>query len=109
MYYRRSQSRYESLDEITRDDKFTYGPLYHWFFHAQPDVPEMLTHGKEREYITSFYNRLVSPYLLFIAISYLKRQRPKLIMSKCYNPDFYTKEDLDVCELQYRRSLSTKH
>lgn len=62
----------KAYDRITRDDKFTYGPLYHWFFHAQADVPEMLTHGKEREYITSFYNRL------------------------SYNPEFYTKEDLDV-------------
>jgi hypothetical protein len=53
----------KAYDTITRDDKFTYGPLYHWFFHAQPDVPELLAHGKERQYISHFFTRLVSKTL----------------------------------------------
>lgn len=45
---------------MTRDDEYTYGLFYHFFFHAQPDIPELLTQGKEREYLSSFYDRFVS-------------------------------------------------
>jgi hypothetical protein len=70
---------------ITRDDKFTYGPLYHWFFHAQPDVPEMLSHGKEREYLKHFFVRLVG------------WGRDLALTVQSYNPAFFTSDDLDVC------------
>lgn len=36
-----------------------YGVHWHFVFHWQIDIPEMLTQGKEREYIKSFYDRLI--------------------------------------------------
>jgi pimeloyl-ACP methyl ester carboxylesterase len=51
----------KQYDLVTRDDEYTYALFYHFFFHAQPDIPELLTQGKEREYISSFYDRFVSP------------------------------------------------
>ena len=30
-------------------------PVWHLTFHQAPDVPEMLTDGKEREYLSWFY------------------------------------------------------
>lgn len=35
-----------------------YGGLWHFVFHWQIDLPELLTAGREREYILSFYDRL---------------------------------------------------
>lgn len=35
-----------------------HGGLWHFVFHWQIDIPEMLTQGKERQYIKSFYDRL---------------------------------------------------
>lgn len=34
------------------------GGLWHFVFHWQLDLPELLTQGKERQYIKSFYDRL---------------------------------------------------
>lgn len=36
----------------------THGGLWHFVFHQQLDVPELLTQGKERAYLKSFYDRL---------------------------------------------------
>lgn len=41
------------------DPQMTFGRVFHYFFHQAMDLPEFLVQGKEREYITHFYNRLV--------------------------------------------------
>ena len=57
----------KAFDTMTSDPKSTWSGLFHFFFHNQADLPELLTHGKEREYITHFYQRLVrtSPSFTF--------------------------------------------
>jgi pimeloyl-ACP methyl ester carboxylesterase len=51
--------------------------LFHFVFHQIRDLPEALIAGKEREYITHFYNKLA------------------------YNSDGITKEDVDVYTLAF--------
>ncbi|KAG8529884.1 uncharacterized protein KY384_005365 [Bacidia gigantensis] len=52
-------------------------PLWHFSFHAQPDIPEALVAGKERMYIKHFYDRLAQ------------------------KPSAFTNEDLDFYATQY--------
>ncbi|WWC86649.1 uncharacterized protein L201_001526 [Kwoniella dendrophila CBS 6074] len=61
-----------SFDTATTDPKSTWPFLWHFFFHNQPDLPELLIQGKEKEYISHFYHRL------------------------CFDPSFLTDEDLAV-------------
>ncbi|THZ19223.1 alpha/beta-hydrolase [Aureobasidium pullulans] len=43
-------------DQYVKDS--AHGGLWHFVFHWQLDIPEMLTQGKERQYLKSFYDRL---------------------------------------------------
>ncbi|WWC68185.1 uncharacterized protein I206_102108 [Kwoniella pini CBS 10737] len=62
----------KSYDKATTDPKSTWPFLWHFFFHNQADLPELLIQGKEKEYIGHFYHRL------------------------CFDPSFLTDQDLEV-------------
>ncbi|GAA6004612.1 hypothetical protein JCM10207_000955 [Rhodosporidiobolus poonsookiae] len=60
------------FEVATTDPEFTFFRTWHFFFHNAGDLPELLTQGKEREYIASFHSRL------------------------CYDPSFTSRADLDI-------------
>ncbi|WWD16257.1 hypothetical protein CI109_100683 [Kwoniella shandongensis] len=62
----------KAYDKATTDPSLTWPLFWHFFFHNIPDLPELLTQGKEKEYISHFYQRL------------------------CYDPSFLTETDLDI-------------
>ncbi|OCF33798.1 hypothetical protein I316_04510 [Kwoniella heveanensis BCC8398] len=62
----------KAYDKATTDPSLTWPLFWHFFFHNIPDLPELLTQGKEREYISHFYHRL------------------------CYDPSFLTDADLEI-------------
>ncbi|WRT64531.1 uncharacterized protein IL334_001463 [Kwoniella shivajii] len=62
----------ETFDKVTTDPKSTYNFIWHFFFHFQADLPEMLIQGKEKEYISHFFRRL------------------------SHDPSFLTDQDLEV-------------
>ncbi|WVR04838.1 hypothetical protein IAU60_001850 [Kwoniella sp. DSM 27419] len=62
----------KAYDKATTDPSLTWPLFWHFFFHNIPDLPELLTQGKEKEYISHFYRRL------------------------CYDPSFLTEADLDI-------------
>ncbi|WVW78175.1 hypothetical protein I302_100126 [Kwoniella bestiolae CBS 10118] len=62
----------KAFDKATTEPSSTWSFLWHFFFHNQADLPELLIQGKEKEYIGHFYHRL------------------------CYDPSFVTDKDLEV-------------
>ncbi|GAA6029212.1 hypothetical protein JCM8097_003571 [Rhodosporidiobolus ruineniae] len=62
-----------AYDTAVSDQESAFFRLFHFFFHNAPDsFAEMLTAGKERQYIQHFYDRL------------------------SYDPTFVTPEDVDI-------------
>lgn len=50
----------QAFDKVTTDPDSAFFNVFHFFFHNAPDnLAELLTTGKEREYITHFHDRLV--------------------------------------------------
>nr|XP_018999347.1 uncharacterized protein I203_08123 [Kwoniella mangroviensis CBS 8507]OCF62808.1 hypothetical protein I203_08123 [Kwoniella mangroviensis CBS 8507] len=64
----------QSFDRATTEPSSTWSFLWHFFFHNQADLPELLIQGKENEYIGHFYHRL------------------------CYDPSFLLDKNLETCE-----------
>ncbi|GAA5822917.1 hypothetical protein JCM11251_004423 [Rhodosporidiobolus azoricus] len=63
----------KAFDVATQDPDSAFHRLFHFFFHNAPDnLAEKLTEGKEREYLSHFYDRL------------------------SYDPTFLTQADVDV-------------
>ncbi|WVQ69536.1 uncharacterized protein L199_007756 [Kwoniella botswanensis] len=62
----------QSFDKATTEPSSTWTFLWHFFFHNQADLPELLIQGKEKEYIGHFYHRL------------------------CYDPSSLTDKDLET-------------
>ena len=50
----------DAYTKAVSETQFSYPAFFHFFFHNAPDLPEMLTAGKERLYIKHFFDRLVS-------------------------------------------------
>lgn len=46
-----------AYERVIREE--AHGGLWHFVFHWQTDLPELLTQGRERIYIKSFYDRLM--------------------------------------------------
>ncbi|GAA5984684.1 hypothetical protein JCM11641_004560 [Rhodosporidiobolus odoratus] len=71
----------EAYKAAITDPESAFFRLFHFFFHNAPDgLAEMLTAGKEMEYIQSFYDRL------------------------CYDPSFLTEADMDIYARSFTRA-----
>jgi hypothetical protein len=60
------------LHDLVRNELGIDGPIWHFDFHANPDIAVYLTHGRERWYITRVFDDLT------------------------YQPDAITQNDLDI-------------
>lgn len=49
-----------TIEVLNSIDKNSAAALWHWFFHLQPDLPELLIADHVQEYLTFFFQRQVS-------------------------------------------------